>query len=192
MFTNNYIAYRHNFFFSMFSTGTSGGVTGKKVKDATGASFSMYSQSSGRGSDIGCCMATANCQAIPTSKESSESSVDYGVYFGAGSTPATRDDYTLESPITSGLSISTTNKVISNDGNGKYTVSAFYVVKNTTSEDLNIYEMGCFTPIMKASSEYYAVMMDRTVLSEPITIKAGETKVVTYSIVFNHILNVEA
>lgn len=123
-----------------------------------------------------------------------------GVYFGTGSTPAHKSDYKLENPITSGLAITNSNSVEVNSGDGNYTISTDYIVRNTTDSEINIYEIGAFGPICTYSGYYSAnsmgntwsmVLMERTVLTEPITIAPGESKLVTYRLTFNQILNME-
>ena len=116
-----------------------------------------------------------------------------GIYFGSGNTPATKADYKLESPITSGLSIVTpSSAVLQSDGDGKYIYSASFIVTNTSADEIIICEIGLFTPgAGQSASTLYLTLMERTVLSEPIIIAPGERKVVTYEITFNQTLNVE-
>lgn len=109
------------------------------------------------------------------------------VYFGSGSTPATKDDFTLEAPITSGLSFAQGTSLCVKTQDGQYAAWVSHVVKNTTSNVINIYEIGLFAQIYNAgnttSTKY--VLMERTVLDEPIVIPAGEEKTVTYKLTFN-------
>lgn len=132
-------------------------------------------------------MDTAKCREIVTGEASS---VYPGVYFGTGSTPANKADYTLESPIASGLSISSGNRLYVNEGNGVHSYHVTYAVKNTTEAEINIYEIGLFAEIntndyAANTKKQCAAMMERTVLTEPITIAPGETKLVTYKVTFN-------
>lgn len=196
MFTNNYITYQRDIFEN------SDNVTGAtKLVDAAGTqqnAFRMYFACTG----IGGWMKKARCKEIVGYESSSTLNKDTypGVYFGTGSTPANKSDYKLESPITSGLAITNPSALAwTEDGNGKYTVSADFVIRNTTEAEINIYEIGLFSPCSSnynytapnnSMSVYYA-LMERTVLTEPITIPAGGTKMVTYKITFNQTLNVE-
>lgn len=111
-----------------------------------------------------------------------------GIAVGSGSTAATDDDYNLESEIpyynvngyVSILNISMKNDYpcvellvsVSNVGNSAFTVSEigyFMMVESKTSPD--------------ASSGSAATMLiDRSVLSTPVTIAAGETKQIKYTI----------
>ena len=154
-------------------------------------------------SDIGNWLLLARCRSIVatgTGRYPGEDVVYPGVYFGSGSTPANKNDVTLESPITSGLNIINPASLgYSNDGNGKYTVSADYVLRNDTNADIILREVGIFTPTTEsnvsgsftADVKLHLCLMERTVLAEPITIHPGESKLVTYKITFNHVLNVE-
>lgn len=190
MFTNNYITFQSLRFlkgdYTHYATFT----------DTSGASFKGYLNRT-YGADIGFNMKSGRCRDIVASVDASYGSSLYpGLYFGSGSTPATRDDYTLESVIASGLRITNNDVAIENDGNGKYIVSASFIVQNTSEAEVNIYEFGVFTPIsndtsVSGSITWKMVLMERTVLSEPITLAPGESKLVTYKITFNQTLHVE-
>lgn len=111
----------------------------------------------------------------------------YGVYFGTDSTPATENDYTLGAPITSGLSITNpTNYARSEDAAaGTVTYSVIFTVTNTSGEDINIYEIGWVTDHTQGNnSNTFYMLLDRTVLDEPINLPAGATKFITYELTF--------
>lgn len=142
-------------------------------------------------------MKTAKCGTINTTITNSYS--DSGVYFGTGSTPATKNDYKLESMVTSGLSITNPDNItMSVDSDGRYIASATYLLTNTSGAAINIYEVGLFGRVVgkfstSSGSVYYRpCLLERQVLSAPITIPAGGMKMVTYKITFNQTLNVEA
>ena len=123
----------------------------------------------------------------------SSDSPPYGIHLGTGNTPATESDYKLESPITSGLIITNGSVVKTDVGNGKYTITVSGIIQNGTGADINIYEIGLFGCVgyYRSSTQYYMpTLCERTVLSEPITIPAGERNLVTYKITFNQTLNV--
>lgn len=188
MFTNNYIAFRFNMFMGLMGTNGSNGVTnlvyGKSCVTVTGATNVLMSAVGQMAYiDIGRCM-EGRCKALLTAKTSSYANTN-GLYFGSGTTPATKEDYTLESPITSGLSIVNGDFHIENGVSGQYSISRDYVVTNTSENDITISEIGCFGGWPLGTSEYHQVLWERTVLSSPITIPAGESKAVTYKITFN-------
>ena len=197
MFTNNYMLFQKYRFLVSYEKSYSYSSYASMI-NAENATAKFYGLSAGV-SDIGGWMKYGRCQAIVGSESTypHNSSNDAGVYFGTGSTPATVNDYRLESPITSGLSITNPKDLaIKNEGN-TYTLSSSMIVTNTTDSDINIYEMGVFTPVMQAydkapttSQSIHYVLMERTVLSEPITVPAGESKLVTYKITFNQGENV--
>lgn len=168
---------------------TTGGETG-----ATGAYYSSNGSELVQ-ADIGRWMGLGRCQAIKTAQASqySNNAFGQGVYFGTGSTPATLSDYTLESPITSGLSITNPSKLVWTDnGMGRYAVKADFILTNTAENEVNIYEIGLISFMYKDDLGYlYPFLMERTVLPEPITIPAGGIKLVTYKITFNQVLNVD-
>lgn len=187
MFTNNYMAKKRSEFLGEYNK--------HAFRDWHGESrvVSLYNGSGNaiKWYDIGQ-FATGRCATVPAANKTAES-VNPGVYFGSGSTPANKADNKLESLITSGLTIASPSAFTeSNDGNGKYEFSASYVLTNTSGVEMNIYEVGFVLPIFNASSTYYhPTLVERTVLDEPVTIPAGGTKMVTYKITFNQTLNVE-
>jgi hypothetical protein len=190
MFTNNYLTYREMMFF---------GSTNKTFVNCEGISQTSCSAEYSWWGDIGNVMTTAYCKEIvgqtSSSSKPTKKAAYSGVYFGTGSTPATKNDYKLESPITSGLSITNPGGTSVDESNGRYTYVVPFLVKNTSEVEVNIWEIGVFgeTIYYKSSGAYNVqnVLFERTVLSEPITIAPGEVKVVTYRLTINQTLNVE-
>ena len=118
-------------------------------------------------------------------KDAPTSSNDAGVRIGTGTTPATIDDYTLESIITSGMTVSNPSAISVTAENGFIAVYANYTVKNTGTSAVSISEIGLYT------SGYFTgkvvpALMDRTVLEEPIVVNPGESKPLTYTIRMNY------
>lgn len=189
MFTNNYINFRNSLFFG-------NNLSGKNYL-GTSRSFcglNEINQSVGY-CDIGKNLHTARCgtPVAGTSQGQSPDSTRPGVYFGTGNTPATKNDYCLESLITTGLSITNPSSIKeTNDGAGRYSFTAEYIVNNTTDAEINIYEIGVVTSC-KCSNDYcyHPYMMERTVLTTPITVPVGLPAKIVYTITFNQTLNVE-
>ena len=104
---------------------------------------------------------------------------------GSGTTPATMEDYKLENPITSGLA---TYSVSRNVTFAKEYSEAVWTLtlSNTSSAPITVSEIGYVTAFTSgsASTTQYA-LTDRTVLDTPITIPAGESRTLTYSIRLN-------
>lgn len=99
-----------------------------------------------------------------------------GTRFGSGTTPPTKDDYCLENDIGDSVTLSS-------QGSTSVTVTDDYVEYSATfgitaKETVAISEVGLFM------SNY--VMVERTVLETPITIPAGQSKQVTYTIRMNY------
>ena len=136
--------------------------------------------------EIGYWLNKAKCTTFPSEKTTTDKSTG-GVFFGTGTTPATLEDYKLENPIETGLSITNPSKYTFNDnGEGKWTYSASYVLTNTSGAEINIHEIGIVTlPGTSSTSTYAVVLMERTVLTEPITIPAGGAKLVTVTVTQN-------
>lgn len=137
--------------------------------------------------DFGVRLNKVQCRAISSATDSNG-----GVYFGSGSTPANVNDYKLDSPITSGLTIASGGVISWEDEHCDYLQNVF-AVQNTTESEINIWEIGYFGEVAFSSSDNtgYTTLMERTVLPEPVTIAPMETKVIIYKVAFNRIFNVE-
>ena len=109
-----------------------------------------------------------------------------GVAFGTGTTPATVSDYFIESILTkTEISVSTPSAVNFSryDTYEEYTVT--FGITNKTAEAITISEVGLTAIPYSYSTASYA-LVDRTVLDTPITIPAGQSKQITYTIRFNY------
>lgn len=173
MFTQNYIKYKNGQF-----TGN-GAAT---FTNASGASVDQAFINSLYG-DLGYCARFPRCRAIFGSNNYC------GIYFGSGTTPAQKSDYTLEAPIESGLSFPQfpASQVISDDGGGKWSVVTSYIVSNTSEETISISEIGVFSIFAQynANSTTAPVLFERTVLTSPVTIAPGGARVINYKVTFN-------
>lgn len=111
-----------------------------------------------------------------------------GVMIGTGTTPATAGDYKLEAQITTGVTFSGTTNVSYNIDDDGYSMFTTGGVKNTGTEPIAVSEVGlvCRLYYGTSSSNLCNVLLDRTVLEEPITINPGETKQLTYTIRMNY------
>ena len=111
-----------------------------------------------------------------------------GVSFGTGTTPATASDYVLESILGDNkINVSTPSSISFSryDTYEEYTVT--FGVTNKTADAITISEMGLTAmPYSPNSGSNYFVLVDRTVLDTPITIPAGQSKQITYTIRFNY------
>lgn len=184
MFTLNYQNYMYNMFVGL---GTANNYVenlwGKDYVGLDGATVKAYTGSASFVSSAG----FGKAMLYPRFKAIS----GMGIYFGTGPTPAKVDDVTLESPITGGLEKVHSAVSFVKEVDGRYSVCGQYTLKNTSGEPINIYEIGVVVDIYTSSSEKKPVLMERSVLSVPITIGYNETKTVTYKLTFNQALNVE-
>ena len=196
MLLNNYYEYRRMMFAGGGTNYTLDPYWEKYnfVNSAGNRVTGVKAEYSGKG-DLGYWLNKGNCGAITTASATDESK--FGVFFGTGSTPATLADYTLANTITSGLSITNMRNLHSHaeDGNGGIELTGSFLLQNTTEAEMNIWEMGIVTPVGSGiASSYiqgYPVLMERTVLSEPVTIQPGGAKLVTYRVKLNLVLNVD-
>ncbi len=109
-----------------------------------------------------------------------------GVWLGTGKTPATSDDYALESRITSGVTISNPSDyslTLNDDG---VHLSATYGIGNTNSAPVEISEIGLTSELKIGTSTVDVFLIERTVLENPVVIPVGESRQVTYTISFRY------
>ena len=95
---------------------------------------------------------------------------------GSGSTPPTEDDYKLENPI----ALTSAGQSILYDK--EHTITIVEVLKNASSESVTITEVAC-----KVHGGNYGGAWDWIIsrdLITPITIPAGETRTIQYTIEF--------
>ena len=108
---------------------------------------------------------------------------DSGVSFGIGTTPANATDYKLENSLPSTqISVSVPSAVSYSRVDTYEEYSVTFGVTNKTAEAITISEVG----LTAAPQSAYPVLVDRTVLDTPVTIPAGQSKQITYTIRFNY------
>ena len=111
---------------------------------------------------------------------------DYGIVLGTGTTAPTEDDTALESIISGGLSVTVTQR--SGLKGGVPFVEYNLAINNTGSEPVTISEIGYIQRLYSAtvidgtSGTYHPFLLDRTVMARPVTIPAGETGVIRYTL----------
>ena len=109
----------------------------------------------------------------------------YGIMFGTGTTPPTMNDYKLESPIIDGTVYATDqNAPTQGFETDKAKIYVSHEVKNQGTNPVTITEAGVFGCQSTASKTSF--LLDRTVLDTPVTIPAGESRTITYAIVFEY------
>jgi hypothetical protein len=124
---------------------------------------------------------------ILTSIPADNGYTQYGVLFGSGTTEPTVDDYCLESPLINGLSVSKSS-LTEKLGDSEDLFYITYTITNTSDADVAISEMGVFGSVYygSKSTQGHPVLMDRTVLSQPITIQPNCAGTVTYKVTLKH------
>lgn len=99
-----------------------------------------------------------------------------GIYFGDGNTAPSVDDYKLSGEFITGLSYYST-KVSMDQADTYVELQATLAVENSNSESKTITEIGLFVAYNSK-----VCLLDRIVLSTPITIPVGGTKSITYNL----------
>ena len=102
-----------------------------------------------------------------------------GVIFGTGDTPPTLADYKLAGDAIFNL-VATVSKVSAMDANG-FSFAVTYSLTNNNSEAVTIKEVGSVLG-KSAAGQANKVLIDRTVLDNPVTIEAGGVGQVVYTI----------
>ena len=117
-----------------------------------------------------------------------KSNTSTGVSFGTGTTPPTVSDYFLESLLTAtqiNVSVPSLVSFSKYDTHEEYTVT--FGITNKTADAIAISEIGLTAmPYSPYSGNNQYALVDRTVLDTPVTIPAGQSKQITYTIRFNY------
>lgn len=111
-----------------------------------------------------------------------------GIFFGSGTTPATSDDYKLESVIDyseNALNVVSSTAAAVVDKNTPYVYS--YTVKNNSDEDITISEIGLISKIFDlnkstSASDYITYFLWARDTFEPVTLQPGDTRAFTMTI----------
>lgn len=123
-----------------------------------------------------------NVSSAPTVSVDNISSSSRGICIGTDNTPPTLCDTTLKSQITSGISMSLASTVRGCDVPGSPYVEYKISVTNTSSEPITIREIGYKQNANSLANTSYIVLLDRTVLEEPLTIQAGDSGIIDYKL----------
>lgn len=105
------------------------------------------------------------------------------VRFGSGTTPATVNDYKLESLIDSGITVAHPNIVTTEQTDSYISWTVTFGV--SASVEITISEIGLIAKAYRPNG-VIDTLVDRTVLDTPVTIPAGQSKQITYTIRFNY------
>ena len=105
------------------------------------------------------------------------------VRFGSGTTPATVNDYKLESQIGSDITVANPSAVTTEQTDSYISWTVTFGV--SASVEKTISEIGLISEVYTPSGNI-TTLVDRTVLDTPITIPAGQSKQITYTIRFNY------
>lgn len=189
MFTNNYTTMNKYMFL---------GNSSQTFVSTTGSNATLTAAQFNYESALGKHMRYGRCTSIPTSVVGSYHTSYSGVFFGSGTTPPSKTDYTLEIPITSGLNVDNPSTLIEQSyGNGQYAFISNFVLTNTSNDNISVSEMGLIVPLYGYNSvnggnvtsvtNWSFALMERTVLDEPVVILPSESKLITYKIIFNQL-----
>lgn len=108
----------------------------------------------------------------------------FGVFCGSGDTSPTEDDYTLAEP----LSLSYTAGSISKTYPSKIIQ---YTVQNNNAEAVTIRELGLCMVYQYANNpaSNFIILLNRKLLSTPITLEVGEQALITFTVDTSNIVN---
>lgn len=108
--------------------------------------------------------------------------------FGSGTTPPSRDDYTLSGTKVTG-SLSRQDETVSTEKleDGIRIIRSMFV-RNTSSEPVTISEVGWVANTVSDTftTAQSGILLDRTLLEQPVTIPAGEVGQINWSIFFRY------
>ena len=175
MFTKNWYAFLNAAAYGFGSTKV-------VITDYAGLQNYAYCESGGGYKTPGYYVFPQSSYSVALPLEKGNRSDPY-IRIGSGTTPATLSDYSLEAPITNNFSVLENKKTIGVDDDG-YWVTYKYVISNVGDNDMVIGEIGYFGYVLYNASAGSFYLIDRTVLDTPITIPAGGTGTVTYTLKF--------
>lgn len=101
------------------------------------------------------------------------------IIFGTGTTPVTFDDYRIETPIASGLSLANINtSLLSKTAyiNNSYAFKTTATVTNTSDSNITINEIA-----LNSDGDAVTMCIYREVLSEPIVLAPNESVVIEFN-----------
>lgn len=106
-----------------------------------------------------------------------------GVMFGDGDTAPTMDDYKLAGNIFAAFTGTAAIKREGSEGLAK--ITGLYTLTNAGDTAFTIREVALWQPVQIGSSAQ-SMLIERTVLAEPVTIEPGGVGQVTYTIEFKY------
>jgi hypothetical protein len=110
-----------------------------------------------------------------------------GIWLGSGNNAASEDDYALQTRITTGLASTTPTQTQGVDLDGNPWTTFLFTLTNTTANPITVSEIGYVQNIYAAttiggSCSSDLALMDRTVLSNPVTIPANGSAAIEYTL----------
>ena len=112
-----------------------------------------------------------------------------GISIGTGATAATEEDYQLEAPITSGVTMTLTQTSYGTDSPNLPYVQYDITVTNNSGSTLTVTEVGYKQtlssvkyPDRNTDTATYVFMLDRTVLDTAVVIAAGDAGIIQYKL----------
>ena len=156
-----------NFYCFLLAVGNKGG-TNFKIVDVEGKQYPLNSES------------YVQSQSIKPFYSMNKSGY---VLFGSGTTPPTPNDIKIESAVSVGITMP--ESVSCNLTDEYMEATCTYGVQNSNSNDITISEIALYG-LATFPARSCTFMYDRTVLDTPVTIPAGQSKQITYTIRFNY------
>lgn len=103
-----------------------------------------------------------------------------GVGFISGGTEPTEDDYKTDGTLIKGLTCTYTQSKLDDENGSSSTIN--YVITNNNNYAVTIDEMCWYAIVFYSSTSAYYFLADRTRLKTPLTISAGGTGNLSYTI----------
>ena len=106
------------------------------------------------------------------------------VSFGSGSTPPTEEDYRLS--FLQGVTYAA-GSVSTKYGDSNDVIENTFMITNKNEEEITVSEAGIFVPVMygNGGNKHYT-MVNRIVFDNPVTIQAGDSATVKYTVSVNY------
>lgn len=162
MFTNNFYAYLK----SAFCHATTS-LSNLQVKDTSGTTRKVYFYN------------ISSVSSIFFGNSASTNMGNYGIHFGDGTEPPTKDDYKLSGNKISVLSETGRSRITTISGD-TITLTENMTLQNTSDEAVTVSEIAWISDQYCDSRSVGYFLFDRTLLENPVTIAPGEEGVILY------------
>ena len=146
--------------------------------DQKGSNYLVTKDCTGN-TGIAYCSKTLQSYLFPKEATTVRTEYNYGIVFGNGTSPPTKADYKLSGELITTISQVTASHSGKSLSDGVEYISTI-VLSNTGTDDITITEVGWVGSFYQGGTSSKKILLDRTLLDEPVTIAPGSQGTVVY------------